>query len=308
MTKTICVASADTETSNTFHFSAWTRSLSARSRLWRLLAIAAIVCSLACPESGDSGSGDEEGRIFFSIDPPAVYLSPGDSFAMPLTARDRADRRTPSFRLASPLVRPNLSRVEIDRPFDGVTFLSVETSPATDPGVYPVSIIATIDPGFESSSSVTQTLKVVVLPSEFAGQSEAIVEVAAGLAHSLALDANGDIWAWGRNGHGQLGDGSLVDRAIAVRVADLPRPAVAIAAGKRHSLALLDDGTVASWGDNSQGQVQPTAAANRFEGDLRELPEIVTTPGDSEALSGFIAVAAGAEHSLALRSDGDVTA
>jgi alpha-tubulin suppressor-like RCC1 family protein len=35
-----------------------------------------------------------------------------------------------------------------------------------------------------------------------------VVEVAGGNSHSLAVDANGDVWAWGSNGSGELGIGT----------------------------------------------------------------------------------------------------
>jgi alpha-tubulin suppressor-like RCC1 family protein len=42
--------------------------------------------------------------------------------------------------------------------------------------------------------------------------------VAAGGAHSLALKADGTLWAWGNNGNGQLGDGTTVHRYSPVHV------------------------------------------------------------------------------------------
>jgi alpha-tubulin suppressor-like RCC1 family protein len=92
--------------------------------------------------------------------------------------------------------------------------------------------------------------------------------VAAGGDHSLALgDApnpadpllskSGLVWAWGRNDHGQLGDGTKDHRSRAVAVRDrFGNPLeniVAIAAGQSHSLALKDDGTVWAWGSNRWG-------------------------------------------------------
>ena len=45
-----------------------------------------------------------------------------------------------------------------------------------------------------------------------------IVAIAAGHSHSLALDKDGNVWAWGRNTEGQLGIGTQVDAARAVQV------------------------------------------------------------------------------------------
>jgi alpha-tubulin suppressor-like RCC1 family protein len=70
-----------------------------------------------------------------------------------------------------------------------------------------------------------------------------IVMIAAGGAHSLAVDANGNLWAWGANGRGQLGIGkemgieSIVP-ARAIYTDGATHPIVSIAAGEQHSLAL----------------------------------------------------------------------
>ena len=60
---------------------------------------------------------------------------------------------------------------------------------------------------------------------------------------------------------------------------------VAIAAGWGHSLALRNDGTIVSWGDDTYGQCDVPAAA-----------------------TNIIAIAAGWYDSLALRSDGSLFA
>lgn len=81
--------------------------------------------------------------------------------------------------------------------------------------------------------------------------------VAAGVWHSLFLDGEGQIWAWGRNTQGQLGNGTVVSSNVPVRVdmsgvladADI----VAVAAGREHSMALDAHGTVYTWGRNSEG-------------------------------------------------------
>lgn len=81
-----------------------------------------------------------------------------------------------------------------------------------------------------------------------------IVAVAAGGKHSLALDDQGRVYAWGDNSQGQLGDSTRVSRAVPAQVPGLLN-VQAIAAGYEFSLALLNDGTVWAWGDNEFGQL-----------------------------------------------------
>ncbi len=92
------------------------------------------------------------------------------------------------------------------------------------------------------------------------GLSE-VREVRGGGRHSLALLDDGTVWAWGANGEGQLGDGSTADRDEPVQVVDPSDPSgflqevTSIAAGGAHSLAITQDGSVYSWGSNSEGQL-----------------------------------------------------
>eukprot|EP00960_Hanusia_phi_P022834 675204-Hanusia_phi.AAC.4 len=81
--------------------------------------------------------------------------------------------------------------------------------------------------------------------------------IAAGEAHSLFLMDDGSGIACGVNSCGQLGDGTLETRREAVRIADFDGAAVSLAAGSMHSMALLEDGTVMSWGSNSSAQLGP---------------------------------------------------
>jgi alpha-tubulin suppressor-like RCC1 family protein len=41
---------------------------------------------------------------------------------------------------------------------------------------------------------------------------------------AFALLSNGELWAWGANAYGQLGDGSVTDHDLPVRVLGLPGP------------------------------------------------------------------------------------
>ncbi|MFI4985666.1 MAG: IPT/TIG domain-containing protein [Solirubrobacterales bacterium] len=123
-----------------------------------------------------------------------------------------------------------------------------------------------------------------------------VTAVAAGAHHSLALLANGTVVAWGGNGFGQLGDGSTTESSVPVAVHGLSG-VKAIAAGASHSLALLTNGTVMAWGDNESGQLGIGTAA-----EDSELPVAVT------GLTGVKAIAAGANYSLALLTNGTAMA
>ncbi|AKT40998.1 MopE-related protein [Chondromyces crocatus] len=123
--------------------------------------------------------------------------------------------------------------------------------------------------------------------------------VAAGAFHSLYLRDDGTVWAWGHNGDGQLGDGTvLTPRATPVRTVNLP-PIAAIAAGGFHSLALDTAGHLWSWGLNTFGQLGAGTAGSTPS----------RTPGRIQPQSGdptFIAIAAGHQFSMALDATGRV--
>ena len=78
--------------------------------------------------------------------------------------------------------------------------------------------------------------------------------VALGAEDSLALAADGTIWAWGANNYGQLGDGTNDEHHSPVHLT-APTSIIAVAAGRDHSLALASDGTVWAWGRNGGGQL-----------------------------------------------------
>ena len=74
--------------------------------------------------------------------------------------------------------------------------------------------------------------------------------------HSVAIGSNGNIYTWGRNDYGQLGNGSATqtNTPTAITLAAGVTP-VAIAASYYHSMALGNDGKLYSWGRNDFGQL-----------------------------------------------------
>ena len=132
-----------------------------------------------------------------------------------------------------------------------------------------------------------------------------VIAISAGGTHSLALCSDGTIAAWGYNNVGQLGDSTTIDRSfpVAVNTSGVlnSKSVVAIAAGSMFSLALCSDGTIAAWGYNYTGELGNGGA------NFSTVPVAVNTTGVLNGKS-VVAISAGGAHSLALCSDGTLTA
>ena len=129
------------------------------------------------------------------------------------------------------------------------------------------------------------------------------VRVAAGALHSLALTAGGLVYAWGADGDGQLGLGSILpgadqpDPALIVTITGLPG-STALDAGDVHSLALQSEGRLLAWGGNMQGQIG--------NGSVAPVAEPIIIPNLS--LHGLLATAAAWKQGYLLRTDGSIWA
>jgi alpha-tubulin suppressor-like RCC1 family protein len=133
-----------------------------------------------------------------------------------------------------------------------------------------------------------------------------ITAVAAGGNHSLALDSNGTVWAWGSNLQGQLGLGEVTPKIGQLIFAEQVTSLVnitRIAAGGSHSLAMSSDGTVWSWGLNRFGQLGQGLPDTKIR-----TPAMVVNAAGTGNLTDVIHIAAGGSHSLFVTSDGNVWA
>jgi alpha-tubulin suppressor-like RCC1 family protein len=118
-----------------------------------------------------------------------------------------------------------------------------------------------------------------------------VVAVAAGAYWWMALHADGTVasdYPSGTSGLLTLG-GAPVSNVVAV------------ACGDRHCLALRRNGTVVGWGRNYYGEATGVPSGNFLYSN-----DVVTL--DGQVLSNVVAIAAGASHSVAVKSDGSVIA
>jgi alpha-tubulin suppressor-like RCC1 family protein len=142
------------------------------------------------------------------------------------------------------------------------------------------------------------------------GSLSYITAIAAGAHFNLALTEGGEVWAWGKNTYGQLGDGTSGNvRKLPTKVktpvgSGYLDHVVAISAGYDHSLALTDDGRVYAWGRNHKGQV-----GDGSDTLLHTRPVEVAVPLGAPGGAGTTtAIAAGGDHTLALTTAGTILA
>lgn len=131
--------------------------------------------------------------------------------------------------------------------------------------------------------------------------------IAAGGDHSLAILNDGTLHAWGANGFGQLGLGTLDNVATPTRVNSDNDWAIIAAGGVHndesspdlpvnggHSLAIKTDGTLWAWGANGYGQL-----------GLGHVNDI-TAPTQVGKDRDWKRVSAGKTHSFAWKGDGSL--
>jgi hypothetical protein len=114
--------------------------------------------------------------------------------------------------------------------------------------------------------------------------------IAAGKAHSLALKADGSLWGWGANDHGQLGNGTVTEQHFPKSITG--KGYIAISAGFGHSLGLQENGSLWAWGQNTQGQLGDGGTKDRYD------PEFIGPD--------YMAISAAGYHSMALKTDGSL--
>ncbi|KAH3765810.1 cell wall anchor protein [Pelomyxa schiedti] len=124
-----------------------------------------------------------------------------------------------------------------------------------------------------------------------------VKSIACGLSHTIALLEGGGLLSWGCNQHGQLGVGDFRDRDIPVSVSftHLECNVTEVSCGKYHTLALMGNGDVYSWGHNKCGQLGLSNTLNM------NFPQIVQCSS-----TNFSSISCGAFFSVAISSTGDL--
>ena len=114
-------------------------------------------------------------------------------------------------------------------------------------------------------------------------------------SYTLAINSRGELYAWGWNHNGKLGDGTTTNRSTPTRIgsdSDWGR----LSQGGNHSMAVKTNGELYAWGPNDEGQLGDGTTSRRLN---------PTRIGD-KADWKFVTV--GYKHSLAINSRGELYA
>ncbi len=122
-------------------------------------------------------------------------------------------------------------------------------------------------------------------PVDVTGLTSQVATVSSGNVHACAVTTTGGVKCWGRNSHGQLGDGTVTNRVMPVDVSGLTAGVAGVSAGGSHTCAVSTSGGLKCWGS--------------YRISYR------TTPTDVDGLTtGVAAVAGGWQHICALTLSG----
>ncbi|EKX48320.1 hypothetical protein GUITHDRAFT_162457 [Guillardia theta CCMP2712] len=132
--------------------------------------------------------------------------------------------------------------------------------------------------------------------------NEKIRQIACGMAHTLALSVNGEIYSWGAGADGQLGVGKhqeeTADVATPQKVrVDEEEKFEFIACGSRHCMAITDDCRLFSWGLGADGRLGLGDSESRFS------PTVVRRSIENLRICY---VAAGGHHTAVLSDNGEI--
>ena len=132
-------------------------------------------------------------------------------------------------------------------------------------------------------------LEASYLPEKIIGN---VASISLGSEHGAAITVHNDLYMWGDNFFGQLGDGTSEDSYVPMKIMD---NVVSVSLGNHHSAAITTDSSLYMWGDGYYGQL-----GNGESGLITESHVPI------KIMDNVISVRLGIFHSAAITADGSL--
>ena len=87
--------------------------------------------------------------------------------------------------------------------------------------------------------------------------------VSGGSYNTVAIKTDGTLWTWGRNNFGQIGDNTTTHRSSPVQTVTFGTNWKYVSGGDRYTAAIKNDGTLWTWGFNSNGMLGDNTTTNK---------------------------------------------
>lgn len=115
-----------------------------------------------------------------------------------------------------------------------------------------------------NGKTVNELVPVYVKNASGDGKFTGAVNLTAGSIHTCALTSKNEVYCWGANGSGQLGNGTTTNSSLPVLVTGLPAgQIVALTAGEKFTCVQFKTQEVWCWGENGNGQLNDGTTTNR---------------------------------------------
>jgi alpha-tubulin suppressor-like RCC1 family protein len=118
-------------------------------------------------------------------------------------------------------------------------------------------------------------------------------QVSCGYTRTSAIKLNGELWSWGLNDYGQLGDGTITMRSSPVQTIAGGADWKQVSCSSFSTAAIKTDGTLWLWGRNSNGQLGINSTSSRSS-------PVQTIAGGTN----WKQVSAGETHTATIKTDG----
>ena len=118
-------------------------------------------------------------------------------------------------------------------------------------------------------------------------------QVSCGAYFTAAIKTDGTLWMWGQGNNGQLGTNTITHRSSPIQTVALGTNWNSVACGYYHTAAIKTDGTLWTWGLNTNGQLGDNTITSKSS------PIQTITGGNN-----WSSVTCGSAHTAAIKTDG----